>query len=141
MLAESLGKLDIMEGRLRKLIALHPDHAHAYNALGYSLADRGLRLDEAESMIARALELAPEDPFILDSMGWVRFRRGFASDALDHLEHAYRLRPDPEIAAHLGEVLWSMDRRDDATRVWDEALNAHPENKVLEEAVQRLRGR
>jgi tetratricopeptide (TPR) repeat protein len=141
MLAESLGKLDIMEGRLRKLIALHPDHAHAYNALGYSLADRGLRLDEAESMIARALELAPEDPFILDSMGWVRFRRGFASDALGHLEHAYRLRPDPEIAAHLGEVLWSMDRRDDATRVWDEALNAHPDNKVLAEAVQRLRGR
>ena len=141
MLAEHLGQLDVMESRLRKLIALRPDHAHAHNALGYSLADRGLRLDEAEAMIARALELAPDDPFILDSMGWVRFRRGAAADALDHLQRAYGLRADPEIAAHLGEVLWSLQRRDDAARIWDEALQAHPDNDAVKRTVERLRAR
>ncbi len=139
MLAERLGRLQLMETRLRKLIALRPDHAHAYNALGYSLADRGLRLDEAEQMIARALELSPNDPFILDSMGWVRFRRGAIDDALAHLQRAYALRPDPEIAAHLGEVLWALKRHDDAGRVWDEALQAHPDNTALKSTVQRLR--
>jgi len=140
MLAERLGRLDVMESRLRKLIALKPDHAHAHNALGYSLADRGLRLEEAEAMISQALQLAPNDPFILDSMGWVRFRRGAAADALDHLQRAYQLRPDPEIAAHLGEVLWSLERRDDATRVWNEALHAHPDNAAVKRTVERLRG-
>ena len=139
MLAERLGQLDVMEGRLRKLIALRPDHAHAHNALGYSLADRGLRLDEAEAMIARALELAPNDPFILDSMGWVRFRRGATTDALDHLQRAYGLRPDPEIAAHLGEVLWSLQRRDDAARIWEDALQTHPDNDAVKRTVERLR--
>ena len=138
MLAEQLGQLDVMEGRLRKLIALQPDHAHAYNALGYSLADRGLRLDEAEALIARALELTPGDPFILDSMGWVNFRQGDAATALAHLEKAYSLRPDPEIAAHLGEVLWSLNRQADATRIWNEALQAHPDSTVLKSIMQRF---
>lgn len=141
MLAERLDKLDVMEARLRKLIEVDAEHAHALNALGYSLAERGMRLEEAEELIRRALELAPEDPFILDSMGWVRFRRDAPEEALEHLEHAYELRADPEIAAHLGEVLWSLDRRDEANAVWNEALREHPDNDVLKDAVERLRAR
>lgn len=141
MLAESLGRHEIMEGRLRKLIALYPDHAHAYNALGYSLADRGERLDEAEQLIRRALELTPNDPFIIDSMGWVRFRRNDPTAALAHLERAYGMRADPEIAAHLGEVLWTLDRRADASRIWDDALKQHPDNAALKAVIKRLRGR
>ncbi len=141
MLAERLDRIKVMETRLRRVIALKPDHAHAFNALGYSLADRGLRLKEAESLITRALELSPDDPFILDSMGWVRFRRGDGAGALGHLERAYRMRQDPEIAAHLGEVLWSLRRRDEASRLFDEALAAHPDNKQLRDTVRRLRSR
>ncbi|MBW7860498.1 MAG: tetratricopeptide repeat protein [Rhodocyclaceae bacterium] len=141
MLAERLDRLNVMEARLRKLIALEPDHAHAYNALGYSLADRGQRLEEAEELIAHALELTPDDPFILDSMGWVRYRRSDPAGALAHLERAYQLRPDPEIAAHLGEVLWVLDRREEAERVWVEALSSHPENETLQRTVQRMRER
>ncbi len=138
MLAERLDRIDIMEARLRDLIARAPEHAHAYNALGYTLADRGLRIDEAEALIARALELAPDDPFILDSMGWVRFRRNDAEGALEHLERAYTLRKDPEIAAHLGEVLWSLDRRDEARSIWDEALQMFPDNEPLNETMGRF---
>ncbi|TAH46377.1 MAG: tetratricopeptide repeat protein [Betaproteobacteria bacterium] len=139
MLAERLDRISIMETRLRRVIALKPDHAHAFNALGYSLADRGLRLKEAEALITRALQLSPDDPFILDSMGWVRFRRGDRTGALTHLERAYRMRQDPEIAAHLGEVLWSLQRRTDADRILDEAIAAHPDNKLLRDTAQRLR--
>ena len=138
MLAERIDRVDLMESRLRRVIELQPDHAHAYNALGYSLADRNLRLDEAETLIARALELSPDDPFILDSMGWVRFRRGDSAAALAHLERAYAKRQDAEIAAHLGEVLWSLDRHEDARRVLDKALAAHPENTLLGETARRL---
>ncbi|MDR2261493.1 MAG: tetratricopeptide repeat protein [Azoarcus sp.] len=138
MLAERIGMHEVLEGRLRKLIALHPDHAHAYNALGYSLADRGIRLEEAERLIARALELAPENAFILDSMGWVLFRRGDLAGALKQLEEAYALRTDPEIAAHLGEVLWRLERNDDARRILDEALAAHPGNTLLQQTTRRL---
>ncbi|ATE58606.1 tetratricopeptide repeat protein [Thauera sinica] len=141
MLAERLDRINVMETRLRRVIALKPDHAHAFNALGYSLADRGLRLKEAEALIARALELSPDDPFILDSMGWVLFRRGDGTGALSHLERAYRTRQDPEIAAHLGEVLWSLNRRNDANRLFDAAMTAHPENKLLRDTTQRLRSR
>lgn len=138
MLAERLDRIDLMETRLRRIIELKPDHAHAYNALGYSLADRSLRLDEAQVLIERALELAPDDPFILDSMGWVRFRQGDNSAALEHLQRAYDLRKDAEIAAHLGEVLWTLAREDDARRILDEALTAHPDNRLLNETAQRL---
>jgi tetratricopeptide (TPR) repeat protein len=141
MLAERLDRIDTMETRLRRVIELDPDHAHAYNALGYSLADRGQRLEEAERLIARALELSPDDPFILDSMGWVRFRRGDRAGALAQLERAYGIRPDPEIAAHLGEVLWALDRTEDANRLFDSALTAHPDSTVLRETVRRLRAR
>lgn len=141
MLAERLNRIDVMEARLRRVIELEPEHAHAHNALGYSLADRGLRLDEAEALIARAHELLPDDAFILDSLGWVRFRLGDAAGALAHLERAYTIRQDAEIAAHLGEVLWALDRREDANRIFDEARQAHPDNSLLADTVRRLRGR
>lgn len=138
MLADRLGLHEVMEGRLRKLIALAPEHAHAYNALGYTLADQGLRLDEAENLIARALELLPKDPYIVDSMGWVRFKRGDLAGALEYLEQAHNLRADPEIAAHLGEVLWLLNRQDEARRILDSAQAAHPDNAALKKTVQRL---
>lgn len=141
MLAESLNDLPRMEQYMRLVIEIDPEHAHAYNALGYTLAERGIRLDEAEELIARALELAPEDAFILDSMGWVRFRRDDAASALTYLERAYAIRSDPEIAAHFGEVLWALGRKDEASAIWDRALRDHPDNKVLGETVRRLRSR
>ena len=138
MLAERIGLHEIMEGRLRKLIALNPESAHAYNALGYSLLERSQRLDEAEALIARALELLPRDAYILDSMGWAHFRRGDLASALARLEEAYALRDDPEIAAHLGEVLWRLDRGDEARRILDAALAANPDSVPLKETVRRL---
>ena len=138
LLAEKIGRMDILENYLRKLIALKPDSAQAYNALGYSYADRNLRLDEARQLIEKALALAPDDPFILDSMGWVRYRQGDFAGALVNLERAYVLRPDPEIAAHLGEVLWMLGRKDDARTIWREAQKKHPANEELADAVKKF---
>lgn len=138
MLAERLDDVDNMEYRLRRLIAIEPEHAHAYNALGYTLADRNLRLDEAREFIVRALELAPDDPFILDSMGWLLFREQDLDGALDYLERAYALRPDPEIAAHLGEVLWRLARHDEARRIWEAAHRTDPDNQTLVDTMDRL---
>ncbi|MCB1960636.1 MAG: tetratricopeptide repeat protein [Rhodocyclaceae bacterium] len=137
MLADRLGRREGMEGRLRKLIALKPDYAHAYNALGYSLADRGERLDEAEALIRRAVALRPEDPFIMDSLGWVRYRQGAFDEARQILEKAYALRADPEIAAHLGEVMWAMGDRDAARSTWRTAAGSHPESSVLSDVMRR----
>ena len=137
--AERIGRVDVMEGRLRKLIALKPDHAHAYNALGYSLADRNQRLDEAEALIRKGLALTPDDPFIIDSLGWTLFRRGNTGGALEQLQKAYGLRPDPEIAAHLGEVLWALGRRDEAARVWRDAAKANPDSSVLVDVIKKFK--
>ncbi len=128
--AEKLERFDVLETNLRKVIAVRPDHAHAYNALGYSFADRNTRLEEAHTLIERALELAPNDPFIVDSMGWVLYRQGDAKGAVDQLRRAWSLRPDAEIGAHLGEVLWTTGQRDEASRIWDEALRDHPDNEI-----------
>ncbi len=138
LMAEKLGKLDVMESNLRRLIAIKPNHAHAYNALGYSLADRNERLEEAQRLIDKALELAPGDPFILDSKGWVMFRRGDANGALDVLNRAFSLRADPEIAAHIGEVLWALGRRDEAEKTWRDAMKAYPDNETLVGTVKRF---
>jgi len=138
MVAERLNRVDILETNMRRVIAMRPDNAHAYNALGYSLADRNVRLDEALALIGKALELAPEDPFILDSMGWVFYRMGRPEDALRHLERAYRVRQDPEIAAHMGEVLWAVGRRDEARRLWREARQKDPDNEALMAVVQKF---
>lgn len=139
MMAEKGDRLDEMERLLRRVIEMQPDNAHAHNALGYSLADRGLRLPEARQLIERALELAPGDPFITDSLGWVEFKMGNREAALAHLQRAWSARPDTEIGAHLGEVLWSLGRRDEARRIWREAQGRDAANEVLRETLARLR--
>lgn len=139
MVAEKLDRLDEMERLLRRVIALKPDHHHAYNALGYSLADRNLRLAEARDLIRKALELAPGEPFITDSLGWVEYRMGNREEALRLLREAYRARPDVEIGAHLGEVLWVSGQRDEARRIWREARARDAANEVLRETLARLR--
>lgn len=139
MMAEKLDRFDDMERLLRKVIELRPDFHHAYNALGYSLADRNLRLPEARQLVVRALELAPGDPFITDSLGWVEFRLGKRDEAVRLLRDAYGKRPDPEIAAHLGEVLWASGLHDDARRIWREARERDAANDVLKETLARLK--
>ena len=136
--AEKLDRLDVMEGNLKRLIQLRPDHAHAYNALGYTLADRNLRLAEAKKLIEKALELAPDDHYIIDSMGWVLYRMGDLKGALRYLRQAWEGRPDAEIGAHLGEVLWMIGRPEEARRVWDEALKLAPDNETLLKTLQRF---
>ncbi len=139
MTAEKLNRMDDMERLLRRVIEIKPEHHHAYNALGYSLADRNLRLPEAKLLIQKALALSPGDPFITDSLGWVEFRLGNREDALRLLRGAYKSRPDPEIAAHLGEVLWSLGQKDEARRVWREGRQRDNANDVLRETLGRLR--
>ncbi|MFC5495977.1 tetratricopeptide repeat protein [Caenimonas terrae] len=138
MLAEKLGNNADMERLLRQVIAAKPDYHPAYNALGYSLADRNIRLPEARQLIQKALDFAPGDPFISDSLGWVEFRMGNRSEALRILDTAYKARPDAEIAAHLGEVLWTSGQRDRAQAVWKEGLLLNSENETLQETLKRL---
>lgn len=138
MLAEKAGKLEVMEQLLRQVIARHPQYHHAYNALGYSFADRGVQLKEARQLIMQALTFAPGDPFILDSLGWLEFRAGNKAQARVHLEAAYKARPDVEIATHLGEVLLSMGDKEGASRIWKEAQRTHPDNEVLKSTLKRL---
>jgi tetratricopeptide (TPR) repeat protein len=138
MLAERLNRLDVMEANLRKLISLKPDQAQAYNALGYSLADRGLRLPEARELIEKAHALSPEDLFIVDSLGWVMYRSGDLNGALAQLQRAYGGHTDPEIAAHLGEVLWRLGRGAEARKVWLEAEKRSPGNETLEATLKRF---
>ena len=137
MLEEKQNNLKEMERLLREVIELDPGHAHAYNALGYSFVDRNIRLKEASDLIARALEISPNDPFILDSMGWVKFRQGDDAEALKYLERAYGMRPEADIAAHLGEVLWKLGRKDEARKVWSEAFAKDPKNTTLAETMRR----
>ena len=138
MAAEKLGRLDVLEADLRRVIVLRPNDAQAYNALGYTLADRTGRLGEAIELLDKALALAPEDPFILDSVGWAQYRSGNLARARQYLERAYKARPDPEIAAHLGEVLWAQGQRDEAGKLWQASLQTHPGNEVLLETLRRL---
>lgn len=138
MLAEKTGRLAEMERLLRQIIATKPDYHHAYNALGYSFAERNIRLPEARQLIQKALEFAPGDPFITDSLGWVEFRMGNKAEALRLLDGAYKSRPDAEIAAHLGEVLWSLGQRDRAQAIWKEGLLLNAENETLLETLKRF---
>jgi tetratricopeptide (TPR) repeat protein len=139
MTAEKLDRLDDMERLLKRVIELRPEHHHAYNALGYSLADRRLRLPEARELIRKALDLAPGDPFITDSLGWVEFRMGNRGEALRHLRAAYGSRPDTEIAAHLAEVLWVDGQHDEARRILRGALDRDASNEMLRETIARLK--
>ncbi|MGE5641161.1 MAG: tetratricopeptide repeat protein [Clostridia bacterium] len=139
--AEKLQRFDVLETNLRKLMQVRPDYAHAYNALGYSFAERNVRLPEARKLVERALELAPEDSFIIDSMGWVLYRQGDLKGAERELRRAYNGRPDAEIGAHLGEVLWVSGDRKEAERVWRESLDASPDNESLQSTIKRLKSR
>ncbi|MCF8173413.1 MAG: tetratricopeptide repeat protein [Candidatus Methylopumilus sp.] len=138
MMYERDERLNDTERLLREVIALDPGHAHSYNALGYSLADRNQRLPEALKLITRALEIAPNDPFIMDSMGWIKFRLGDYVTAVQYLEKAYRVRPEADIAAHLGEALWMLGQRDAAIEIWKKAVAKEADNATLQETIKRL---
>jgi tetratricopeptide (TPR) repeat protein len=139
MVAEKLEKLDEMERLLRRVIVGKPNAPHAYNALGFSLAERNIRLPEAKQLILKALEFAPNDPFITDSLGWVEFRSGNLTQAQFILEGAFKARPDAEIASHLGEVLWLLGQREQAQSVWKQGVKINAENETLLETLKRLR--
>lgn len=139
MAAEKIDKVDVMETHLRKLIKLKPDDAQAYNALGYSLADRGVRLPEARDLIQQAVKLSPNDAYILDSMGWVCFKLGDLACARTNLERAYKMRPEAELGAHLGEVLWAAGDRDEARRIWRASMKNEADNETLKATLARLK--
>ncbi len=139
MAAERIDKLDVMETDLKRVIQMKPDYAHAYNALGYTLAEKTNRLAEAKELIEKAYKLAPEDPFIIDSLGWVQYRLGHVQEALKQLQIAYSSRPDPEIAAHLGEVLWKSGQHDKAEKIWRAALSENPNHESLLAVMQKYR--
>ncbi len=138
MLAERVDRLDLLEQDLRTLIQRDPNNASALNALGYTLADRTTRYDEALDLIRRAFEVRPEDAAIIDSMGWVHYRLGDSHAALNYLRDAYARSQDPEIAAHLGEVLWASGEQQQAREIFEEALRAHPDNEVLRRVVDHF---
>lgn len=141
MAAEKIDRVDVLESDLKKLLLVKPDHAHALNALGYTLADRTTRYDEAKQYLERALKLKPDDPFILDSMGWLMYRTKEYGQAVTFLRHALSVRPDPEIAAHLGEVLWVSGSRDEARQVWASALKENPGHESLTGTMLRLQSK
>ena len=139
MVADKLKLYEDMERLLRQIMTIKPDFHHAYNALGYALAERNIRLDEARELVEKALEFAPGDPYITDSLGWVEFRAGNKSAAEKILQTAFKAKADAEIAAHLGEVLWSQGKREQAMKIWREGLQLNPDNDTLQETLKRLR--
>ncbi|MEM5387018.1 tetratricopeptide repeat protein [Paraburkholderia phymatum] len=138
MAAEKNSHFDVMETQLRKLMRTQPDNAQAYNALGYSLADRNQRLQEADKLVEKALSLAPNDAFIMDSVGWVKYRLGDTTDAINLLRRAYDLQPNAEIGAHLGEVLWKSGDQDQARAAWRDARKLEPDNDTLVKTLKRF---
>jgi len=138
MIAEKLDRVDVLERNLKRVVELQPDHAHAYNALGYTLADRNQRLPEARKLIEKALELAPQDAYIIDSLGWVLYRMGQREEALKALRRAFALRQDADVGAHLGEVLWADGKRDEAQKIWSDLLKGNPTNETLQGTIKRF---
>ncbi|MDZ7842178.1 MAG: tetratricopeptide repeat protein [Gammaproteobacteria bacterium] len=138
LLSARLKRINEHEQDMRTLLEEDPNNAHALNALGYTLADSTDRFDEAFELISKALQMRPDDPFILDSMGWVHYRLGNHQDAIEYLERALSQRDDAEIAAHLGEVLWVVGDRERARKVWKRARREDPDNHVLNETIERL---
>lgn len=136
--ADKIGKPEILEQDLRKLIQLKPDHAHAYNALGYSFTEHNHRLPEALELIEKATMLSPNDPYIMDSLGWVHYRMGNLNQGISYLRRAFLIYPDPEIAAHLGEALWAQGTKDEAKEIWDSALKSHPGNEALLKTMKKF---
>jgi len=138
LIAEKLGELDLLESDLRTILQSEPENAQVLNALGYTLADRTERYEEALQYIQKALELQPNDAAVIDSMGWVKYRLGDYEAAVAHLRKANELAKDPEIAAHLGEVLWMMGKKNDALKVWEESLKENPDHDVLLKTMKRF---
>jgi outer membrane biogenesis lipoprotein LolB/tetratricopeptide (TPR) repeat protein len=139
MSAEKAGHIDVMEKTLRDILRTHPNDANTLNALGYSLADRNTKLSEAFALINKAHQLSPKDSFILDSLGWVNFRLGKNNLALEQLQQAFAMKPEADIAAHAGEVLWVMNRRTEAEEMWREGQKIDANNPTLKETLQRLK--
>ncbi|WP_374569544.1 tetratricopeptide repeat protein [Ideonella sp.] len=139
MVADRLNRFDDMEALLRRVITLKPDDHHAHNALGYSLADRNIRLEEALGLVQKAAALAPHDPFIVDSLGWVEYRLGHRDEAIKLLRRSHQARPHVEVAAHLGELLWVTGQREEALRIWREGRAREADNDVLQETLTRLK--
>ncbi len=138
MLGERMGYLNVLERDLRAILAIEPENAEALNALGYTLADRTERYQEALELIEKALKLKPEDAAVLDSMGWVLHRLGRSEEALEYLRKAAERMEDGEVAAHLGEVLWHLGERDEARRVWEEARGYPSGQAILEKTIERF---
>ena len=136
--AERIDKPELLEAHLKRVLALQPDHAHALNALAYSYAERNLHLEEAYQLATKALEISPKDPFITDTVGWVLFRQGQPRQALNILQEAYRLRADPEIAAHIAEVLWTLERKDEARQLLTETLRTNPDHPAVNAAAKKF---
>ncbi|MGB4810948.1 MAG: tetratricopeptide repeat protein [Methylophilaceae bacterium] len=136
--AERVKKVDLMEKELRKVIAAKPNFAAAYNALGYSFADRNIRLNEAMQLVEKALSFSPKDYYMLDSLGWVHYRKGNLDKAINLLQQAYTANQDPEIAAHLGEVLWKKGKKDEAKSIWSTTLKANPKSQVLIDVIRKF---
>jgi len=139
MAAERVQQFTVLETQLRKLIKIKPDFAQAYNALGYSFTERNIKLEEANKLIAKALELSPNDHYIMDSMGWVQYRLGNLDKAFERLNKAYNLQNDAEIAAHLGEVLWKQGKQDEASKIWADTLKVSPDNDLLLKTIKRFK--
>jgi len=139
MIVEKMGNTLMMEQLLLEAIKLKPNYATAYNALGYSYADRGIKLQKAKRFIEVALSFEPNNHYILDSMGWIHFKLGNLDISLQYIKKAYATNNDPEIAAHLGEILWTQGKKEDAKVIWEKSLNLYPSNEVLKETTDRLR--
>ena len=139
LIHEQLGNSAAFEQGVRQLLARDPDNATLLNALGYKLLDDDSRLQEALELITRALELKPDDPAIIDSMGWVQYRLGNHAEAVRYLEQALEKLPDHEIAAHLGEVLWMQGNRERAMQVWQQGLETTPDSAIIPAAMERLK--
>jgi len=137
--AEKVGRLDVMEKTLREILRKNPNDVNALNALGYSLADRNLKLTEAFTLISKAHQLSPKDSFILDSLGWVNFRLGKNTLALEQLQQAFNTKPEADIAAHLGEVLWVLNRPEQAEEIWRQGQKLDANNPTLKETLKRLK--
>lgn len=140
MTAERLDNLAQLEADLQRVLEIKPNDPTALNALGYTLAARTRRLDEAAEYIQAAYAQRPEDPAIIDSMGWLLYRQGQPDKALDYLQEAWKRLPDPEVAAHLGEVLWTLGQQQEARHIWRQGLEQSPDNKIIPETVLRLTG-
>ena len=139
MSAEKAGRIDVMEKTLREILRKYPNDANSLNALGYSLADRNINLSEAFTLISKAQQLSPKDAFILDSLGWVNFRLGKNTLALEQLQQAFRMKPEADIAAHTGEVLWVMNRPSEAEEMWSQGQKLDANNPTLKETLKRYK--